>query len=473
MVRKNVKNALYAEILEIVDKLNKDNNMTTEELSSIKRISNTIIPLLIKSGVTFYTNEDEWKNSKNLYIKINENEYQIPLNQVRSVLEQDYKKILDKRFSKNKENNIIDFTIADSFDFSEYINHPYIIKQNTNTEKIKSDKNINDKKEKPNVLINKTNDEKDKNISIKKNVKEKPQENINPKINKKIEEEKKQPAVQDLNLELENLLLNEDEIENKPLIESKTKKAKSIKQETNLLKKEEKHNDLPLESNEFDLLIDEDDIPMEEFGNKEKQNENVEISVETLIMDIYNVKFKNEENTEKNYTIIVAPAKEPEAENTNFAPTFSMAKIGKNIITNASPNLSRSSYQIIIDGEVFVIRGKWDKDGFYSYLYPQNINNYQISIQKRQMKPAVFKNIGHNIIRMENGINIHILPLSSKNVKDNKTGLLICLEDIIEEKFITAFTSDDLTANITYNNKNYNISAGWFDRILKSTINIK
>ena len=50
MVRKNVKNALYAEILEIVDKLNKDNNMTTEELSSIKRISNTIIPLLIKSG---------------------------------------------------------------------------------------------------------------------------------------------------------------------------------------------------------------------------------------------------------------------------------------------------------------------------------------------------------------------------------------------------------------------------------------
>ena len=91
MVRKNVKNALYAEILEIVDKLNKDNNMTTEELSSIKRISNTIIPLLIKSGVTFYTNEDEWKNSKNLYIKINENEYQIPLNQVRSVLEQDYK----------------------------------------------------------------------------------------------------------------------------------------------------------------------------------------------------------------------------------------------------------------------------------------------------------------------------------------------------------------------------------------------
>lgn len=466
MIRKNIKNALYAEMLEVTNKLQSDIELQNEESTCLKRISNTLIPLLVKGGLDCYTKTDEWKDAEKLYLKINEKVYEIPMNQIRSALEQDYKKILDKRFKKEEANNIIDFTLADNFDFIEYIAHPYKIKQmkpnkpqKKNVDKnetiVKTEKKNNIKSEN---IKSENKDKQLEQVTVSENNKDKPVvEKITPlKETKKAQET---PKIS-LEAEMEELIFEEEVKQIKPETAIETKPEKTIKAET------------PIEEqNDFDFLIDEPDIQIEKTADEKKEQKELEISTEELIMNIYSAKYTDESGTEKNFTIIVAPAKKPDEEE-SFLPIFAMAKSGKTVYTGASPSLSRSSYTFNINQEVFVVRGKWDKDGFDAYLYQPNSHNCQVTVQTRKMRPSSVKNIGHNIIEMENGYIIHILPLSSKNAKDNKTGLLVCLEDPNEEKFIPAYTAEDLTAVISYKNREYKITAGWEERKLKHKIQV-
>jgi len=220
-------------------------------------------------------------------------------------------------------------------------------------------------------------------------------------------------------------------------------------------------------------LIEDSDINIFETVNTKFQadEESKNILVEDLIMDSYNITFtdKADDSINKIYTIIVAPAVIPD-NNEVFIPTFSLAKVNRNICTCTSPNRKRPSYQILLDNEIFIVRGRWDQDGFSSLLYPQNTNDKSIKIQKRQIKSSSTKNIGHNVVELENGLKIHILPMSSKNSGTGNVGILVCLEDPIEEFYMSACSQDKPYLDVGYKGITYRISATWVGKNLISEI---
>lgn len=224
-------------------------------------------------------------------------------------------------------------------------------------------------------------------------------------------------------------------------------------------------------------LIENDGISITEISSPSVDTENpVNILVEELIMDIYTVKMQDDNvqngGNEKVFTIIVAPASSGEPENSVFVPTFAFARSGKNICTCATVDKIRPSYQILLDNESFFVRGGWNQEGFFSLLYPQNTGNEKVTIQKRQIKPSSEKNIGHNVVRLDNGIKIHILPLSSKNSQKGWLGVLVCLEDPIGKKYIPASTKERAYVDIHYNGIVYRITALWEGKKLISDVQI-
>jgi len=449
MINKATKNALYANILfEISDlllSLENEQKTKLEEVNdnaykstvlSYQRIKNNAIIMLLKNGIRFYTTDKDWKKAKELNLNINSKTFSIDLQSVKTALSNETDKILDKVFSEKEFENVIDLKLIQKLDMEKY--------KNQTTE--------NDKKENLTLKNKEIKSEKTSDKNNLPNIQKKTDETSN-KMSKKVEQEKIVVLEDKYNTndsKLKPTNVNTKKVENK-------KEQKEIEPEILSIESD------PMDELKEEIHIKEDDI---------QKN----IMVKDLVMDIYTIKFsdKNEENTEdKIYTIIVAPTAISKNDENLFIPTFSYAKIGRNICTCSSPNKMRSSYQIQLEDEIFIVRGKWSNiEGFSSLLYPQNTNNKKVSIQKKQIKPNTTKTIGHNIEKLSDQYNVHILPLSSKNGTNGKVGIVACLEDKKEDKFIAISTKERSYVDIPYKKNIYRVSAYWDERKLISNVQI-
>lgn len=567
MINKATKNALYAEILkesstllyetEHEREMKRENGDSEEQLNmeykgvvlNYQRIRNNAFVMLLKGGINFYTNLDNWRNANNLFIKVNGEVYSLDLQNVKTLLSNETEKILDKTFSVDEKNVEIDLAKADKFAFKEYASQNDKVEKNISMNQKQAEplitrpvakENVSSKVQEHSMIQEKNHPKKDsqntdKNQTKKPELKqvEKPEKSlakeikkkngvIEPQENKKKKESKnqnKKPIKKDPipvpSIDIDELFMDDDEFV--PIqAQTNVKNDEKSKKETNYvtIENEKRINSrsyAEVNQNKKDLFSDNkvEQNPGNETVQKEKVRsnqqtpeeddslkmiddaidileitspivkENIEpgnIKVDELIMDTYTVRFseKGEEssNENKTFTIIVAPLGLNGEINSSFAPTVSFARIGRTVCTCASQDKIRPSYQIMLDNETFVVRGGWNQDGFYSVLYPQNTNNKAVSIQKRQIKPIKEEKIGHNVSELDNGIRIHILPLSSRNADNGKVGFLVCLEDPIEEKNVTTCTKEKSYVDVLYNNITYRISAYWENKELISSIQI-
>lgn len=479
MINKSTKNALYAKILmessallieeekKIEDEIHvanpKDENEIRGKYKNIilnfQRIRNNAFIMLLRNGNRFYTDADSWKSGKKLFLSVNNEIYELDMQSAKTLLAGDTEKIMDKSFSADKINNEINLLRAEHFNFEDYKDDagsvPVISekKEPMKQDFIKPDKDTEGKQSKKK--------ETQKRLTERKLDNKVPEKEI---LQVKKESENAIPIVI-ANYDLDEFFMDEEE---SPV------KTSSVR-ENNLDTKEDlkeviKQNDEVKKEdlNEIKLLNDTEAVRIDNSQNEELVES---VSVEELIMDTYIIRLKNaEDNKEKTFTIIVAPMKNTLETDAAFAPTFCFAKTGREVCNGASPNLQRLSYQIGIGGEGFMVRGSWNENGFTSLLYPQNMSEHNMSVTKKQIKPLKAHNIGHNISQMENGIRIHVLPLSSKNSSNSRVGILACLEDPIENTFISACTKDASYIDINYNNRIYRISAKWENKKLVSLI---
>ena len=268
-------------------------------------------------------------------------------------------------------------------------------------------------------------------------------------------------------------------------IPAETKKKPESKKEPAQKKEELEIPDILGDVMKMLDLKDENDIKELDKKAKEEEKRQLEmnfdgiettsISASDLIMDIYNVKFtdKEDETKEEVYTLIIVPLSGMTDATSNLVPTYAFAKAGKEICLNASSSLTRTSYQIMIGDEAFVIRGKWTTKGFSTLLYPQNLTDRKSAIQMKPIHPSSPKNIGHNVIAVNQDILIHVMPLSSRNGANGKVGLIICLEDKLDGKYVTCCTRDNAYADLTYKRNTYRITASWSEnRTLETDITL-
>lgn len=511
MINKSTKNALYAGILIESSFLLSDeeermkNEIHTSDpkieneirgkykntILNFQRIRNNAFIMLLRNGNLFYTDSDSWKNCKKLFLSINHQIFELDIQSVKTLLSSDAEKVMDKSFSASKVNNEINLSRADHFNFEDYKDDAKMISINSvKAEKVKSD--IEKPVENPDEKLNKKQESRPENTSVSKEsrkeikdqgqeqartveVKKEPSEKkIEDKDTKKeirsIEKDKK-PGKKDnkvplvvADYDMDEFFMDEEDPIIKPRLSNDVTpvKKEDLKEKIAEPKKEE--------HDEIELIDDTELIKMD--GNQNETEGLVEsISVEELIMDTYIIKLNNsEDNQEKVFTIIVAPIKNTLKTDAAFAPTFSFVKAGKEFCNGASPNKQRPSYQIGIGGEAFMVRGSWNENGFSSLLYPQNMGEHNMSVTKKQIKPLKVNNIGHNISQMENGIRIHVLPLSSRNGNNGRVSILVCLEDTIEDNYISACTRDASYVDMPYHNRIYRISAKWENKKLVSLI---
>lgn len=511
MINKNMKSALYAEILkessEILEEVERElqkelaaNRKEDEKqirdsyrptILSYQRIKNNSIIMLMRNGAKFYVECEDWKNSQILNLRINGEKFTIDLQSAKTLLSTETEKILDKAFSAEMYDNQINLDEANLFDFNKYQENSKKTsnieettkkkkpdKKNISADAVKKDKETGYKQKKESEPIAKEkSDKEDLSQNSKKFEKIKENQSKGKQNNEAIV-----PVVEVEPVDIDELFMDDDEYIS--VIDKNSNVASPVKTNTDEMtcKNEAPKNEAPKNEapkieepkKEESLQMIDEAISIFEVKNPEVkiESEQKNIGIEDIIMDIYTVKFtdKKREDKEKVYTIIVAPASCPDEETDSFAPTFSFAKIEKNVCTCTSPNKTRPSYQIMLDNEIFVVRGRWDADGFSSLLYPQNTSNKLVSVQKKQMKPLLRRNIGHNVLELSNGLKFHILPMSSKNNANGQVGVLVCLEDPIEEFYLSACTKDKNYIDLTYNKEVYRISANWNEKKLISSI---
>lgn len=524
MINKYTKGLLYAEILENSSFVMREyEESLAEELNAAKgeeekktinakykaimvncqRIKNNAFAMLLRNGFLFYANTENWKDAKEIYMKINENIYSITMQSIRTILSGDTEKYLDKAFSGKEVANVINLSKVDKEVADRIAKRAH---EAINESPVKEEKKVKETHVKPEPVKPKKEEkpvEKKEEEVVRKNLENEkkepekaPVEKVEERQVKKPEVQKKKPEKKETPkekpiipvvpvLDMDELFM--DEIEELPVKEVKAEKKIEEKKIDKIIskpqpKKEEKKEEdilsipeidmepeplLPIEEPEPEAEAEAEDVKGE-LGNTE------EITVKDLVMSIYNVRFANPETreVEQTFTIIIAPLSVPDKTGSSFIPTFTFAKEGKDYCTAVSPNNKRTSYQIVLGNETFVVRGKWDSEGFAALLYPQNTNNKKLQIQKKQFQASSDKKVGHNIFTHENGLKFHILPLSSKNAENGKVGILVCLEDPIEEKFVSSCTKENPYVDIYYNEKKYRITASWVDKVLKTEVSI-
>lgn len=312
-----------------------------------------------------------------------------------------------------------------------------------------------------------------KNINSTQNISK---DNTDKNIQIKPKKEKKKSSSKSHKAEIPDL----DNIEMTDIVISNPGKSIQVhnyieSQNKNLLS--EKTSEVPKEAIEDTLGFKDDDFsmfqePIQIKTVKKELNEEEKINISDLIMDVYTVSYKNEDH-EKKYTIIVAPLWNSKNRRMPI-PTFIFLKTGKSICVKCPKSQKRFSYQAILEDETFIIRGRWD-NGFVSLVYPQNLKGYEMIIEKKQIRPENIEGIGHNITKLENGLNIHVIPLASQNTSIDTVGILACVEDPKNKKegFIAGCSADKPYAEINYNGFNYIISASWQEKHLISNVSIQ
>lgn len=486
MINKKVKNALYTKVLMLSEELLNDPEIKEDGTKTLlcKRMKDNAGVSLIRRN-KFYTDGNDTK-FENIFININNIKFTLDGHSIKSLLNKDAEKILKENYLAKKFVNTIDINKVDEFDFHKYIEQDKELEENRKLEqeqkkllKKQKEQKRQEELKKQEILKEKELKEKaekakqEKQKQIKQNINNQNQNKQNPQKQQNTQRpiKKSTPPVDyfdeiiigdDLNTQLISDKKNHtvkntysDPIEKKPVEQKPIEAKKEVIQ---------KEDEIPLIEDSIKIVDTTPPIWME------NKNTNT-ITTEDLIMDTYMIKFEGEEKEEV-FTIIVAPTEIPADGRTTFVPTFTFAKIGKHVNVAASPNKKRTSYQIVLEDEIFVIRGGWNEEGFYSTIYPQNTNNKKFSIINRKMRPSNFRNLGHNITILDNEIKIHVLPLSSKNGTNDKVGFLACLEDPKEAKYIVDTTKEKSYVDINYNEKIYRISASWNERQLLTSVQI-
>ena len=506
MINKKTKDALYAQILiessDLIMELEKESkskssdiknnnkpngmkpfkvdsevhSLNKESLLSLHRIRNNAMIMLLRGGCCFYTNSGNWKDSKDIYLNVNDTIYSFNLQNVKTLLSIDYEKVLNKCYSPEHKNNEIELSKINKFNFDNNRNvglkeSAYDIGKGGMADDNKlahlDAENIIQHVDETNGISKPKNEKTIKTCTRdKKAVSEVVEEVI-------LDEELDENGMAKGEL-IKSLKANKTDLKQRNII------ARNVKNDingnsdktnypfiNNALMSNEQRLEEKIESIESSNNIKEiTSLTKKEIAKSEG------FTVNDLVLDIYTVLFQEKTNPDnkKSFTIIVAPADINREYYASFAPTFTFAKSGKNVCNCSSPNKSRSSYQIMLDDETFVIRGKWSDSGFLSLVYPLNVNNKEITIQQKHIRPIKNHTLGHVLEVLENGIKVHILPLSSNNTISNYVGILVCLEDSIGDKYLCSCSKDHPNVEITYNMVTYKISATWINKKLIPTI---
>lgn len=444
---------LYKNILketgELIDELNESNGTEMQIKSCMTKAETCCVMLLIMNNKNFRVDGKSLKEAKSVIVDCNGRTYTVSLEIVRSQMRNDFNVYAEKMGIPLK---------------------PRPVQQKP------ENKTSNTKQ--PQKNVQKQPEKKTADVQNKKP--EKP--NVNQKNLKHMQKQVNRVMEATMDVYSADLLSDDDIVTttvakkvpgNKTEIEIPLNRKDEIAPVSKTVKKEVEnpvHKIKEPETVEIPQIDDEIDI--EKIPKKDDSIERVDVEIDDLVMDVYNVKFTDREKPDncKVYTLIIAPAATDE--DGSPVPTFVFAKSGKEICTNASAGAEHLSFQVFIDGESFIVRGRWDENGFTSFLYPQNVNNKKIMIEKRQVMPFPTKKIGHSITTLSNGVRIHVLPLASKNSGNGYTGILACLEDRDNDEFIAASSKEKAYAEIKYNNESYIISARWENEALKLTVNV-
>ena len=443
---------LYKNILketgELIDELNDSNGTEMQIKSCLTKAETCCVMLLIMNNKSFRVDGKSLKEAKSVIMDCNGRTYTVSLEIVRSQMRNDFNVYAEKMGIPLK---------------------PKPVQQKP------ENKTSNTKQ--PQKNVQKQPEKKIADIQNKKPEKQ----NGNQKNLKHMQNQVNRVMEATMDVYSADLLSDDDIIATtteKKAPEKKTETADpfNIKKEPAPVSKPARTEENPApkikEPETIEIPQIDDEIDIEKIPKKDESVERVDVEIDDLVMDVYNVKFTDREKPDngKVYTLIVAPA--ATNEDGSPVPTFVFAKSGKEICTNASAGAEHLSFQVFIDGESFIVRGRWDENGFTSFLYPQNVNNKKIMIEKRQVMPFPTKKIGHSITTLSNGVRIHVLPLASKNSGNGYAGILACLEDRDNDEFIAASSKEKAYAEIKYNNESYIISARWENEVLKLTVNV-
>ena len=422
-------------------------------LLSYQRIKNNAVVQLLRSGCVFKLDASDLKSSKLCILETKYGNYKIEIQDIKSLLGSDAteilsKGIINKNNQKNKEFNKNKMSVNKNI-LNKSKNQPKVENLQKPMKQIKVDV--------PDIDVFEFGEE----ATIKTNTE-----------TRKIKEDK--------NIKVENVLQFNKETTNEKVdimpslkeVKQETKEEKEIKIE---IPKENKHESeitsrLGFENDDFEMF--KEDITIYEKEEKQSFDESHDVEIDDLIMDIYNVKFTDKENgSNQVFTVIIAPEKMSSDEKGSPIPSYCFVRSGRHICTGASYNNKRLSYNVTINDESFIIRGRWNEEGFSSILYPQNLKGKNIVVEKTSIHPETYKNIGHSVIKYNEDIQFHVLPLASKNADNGYVGVLVCLENMKDGEKIAVCSKDKPYAEIKYQDINYVISSSWENQKLKTKIN--
>lgn len=153
-------------------------------------------------------------------------------------------------------------------------------------------------------------------------------------------------------------------------------------------------------------------------------NENLNLKIGEILMDAYKVRYNENENPE--VTIIVAPL--TCEKNASSAPIVAFANASNSSIEyEASNPEDEPSIILSIGKRRFVIKGVWKNGNFTSIVYPQNIAETNVFIHRQEFRTKKENTIGHYVKRLSSGEELHIVPISSKNLPNGNVQFLACL----------------------------------------------
>lgn len=579
MISKQLKNAYYVEIINtatnLLNEYSKIESNTMEnppshvfpnlkkEISSLNRIYNNALIILLKSGMKFSTGSDKWNGCGKAIICVNGKSHEITMQNVKTILGGGYEKILDECFSAEPYDNIVESSINEAEIKKSYsklfdsittsltnnsegkVNE---IKPSTKDKEIKGTvekksksiqqsqnqkerfnvnppqvAGVNEKKTKPHDLnkeckpggVIEKNSNKEKTFESKKTTNKKNEKTKKiVETNKESKEIKAAPASMN-KANKSNGNIPAKKVEEKPkVVKPKTplfddideffdeigedinitvrakEPAKKVEEKPHLIKKpvlamnhakQEKNESAETETVIMKEIADIEDRPQVHKGSLNDafddilqiddepevhpivQKEDVDILVgpKDLLMDAYKIKkIDPETNESKEFTILVAPLNNPEKDEFK-SPIFAFGRTGRVSSTACSTTSDKPLIQLIIDGEAFIIRGSWSNGDFVSLVYPQNVDNQNISVTNiKQMRPEEHSFIGHNIFHVHN-LKFHILPLASSNNKYDYASFIMCVENIDNNRYEMAEFMRGNSVIYKNNEDEYKIFTKW------------
>lgn len=272
MINKATKNALYAEILkesstllyetEHEREMKRENGDSEEQLNmeykgvvlNYQRIRNNAFVMLLKGGINFYTNLDNWRNANNLFIKVNGEVYSLDLQNVKTLLSNETEKILDKTFSVDEKNVEIDLAKADKFAFKEYASQNDKVEKNISMNQKQAEPLITRPVAKENV----SSKVQEHSMTQEKNHPKKDNQNTDKNQTKKLELKQVEKPEKSLAKEIKKKNGVIEPQENKKKKESKNQNKKPIKKDP-----------IPVPSIDIDELFMDDDefVPIQAQTN--------------------------------------------------------------------------------------------------------------------------------------------------------------------------------------------------------------